>query len=51
MAIYKRVAWNVIQNGVVRDVVYFPASFDEKAIKRSLIINYGYTGDFSVVKK
>jgi hypothetical protein len=51
MAIYKRVAWNVIENGIVRDTVFFPASFDEKSIKRSLILNYGYKGNFTVVKK
>lgn len=48
MAIYSRIKWNVMQNNRVRDVVHFPASFDEKTVKRYLILHYGYTGDFTV---
>lgn len=48
MAIFHRIKWNVIQAGKVRDVVSFPASFDERTVKRSLILNYGYTGNFRV---
>jgi hypothetical protein len=51
MAIIKRQKWNVIENGRLRDVVTFPVSFDAKSIKRSLILNYGYTGNFEVVKQ
>lgn len=53
MAIIKRIAWNILSNmnNQLIDVVYFPASFDEKSIKRQLILYYGYTGNFRVEQK
>lgn len=51
MAIFNRIKWNVIQNNRIHSVVSFPASYDERTVKRSLILNYGYTGNFRVEKK
>lgn len=48
MAIFKRLAWKVMQNNQIRDVVFFPASYDAKTVKRVLIKHYGYTGSFEV---
>lgn len=48
MAIFKRLAWKVIENNRIRDVVYFPASYDAKTVKRALILHYGYNGSFEV---
>ena len=50
MAIFERIKWKVIQNGKLRDIVHFPSSFDERTIKRYLILHYGFTGSFTVEK-
>ena len=50
MAIFDRVKWKVIEKGMVRDIVSFPASYDERTVKRSLVIHYGFTGNFRVEK-
>lgn len=49
MAIYPRQKWNVMENGRLRDVVSFPASYDAQAVSRTLVRHYGYTGAFKVV--
>jgi len=53
MAIIKRIPWRVFdpRTNQLIDVVYFPRSFDAKSIKRSLILNYGYSGTFEVEPK
>ena len=48
MAIFKRVKWQVIQNGRLRDIVSFPETYDEKSVKRVLVTEYKYTGNFEV---
>lgn len=53
MAIIKRVPWRVFdpRNNKIIDIVYFPASYDAKSIKRSLILYYEYKGAFEVEPK
>lgn len=51
MAIFGRIKWNVIERGRIRDVVSFPASYDERTVVRTLIVHYGYTGNFIVKRQ
>jgi len=48
MAIFKRVKWQVIENGKVRDIVSFPETYDERKVKNILVTEYKHTGSFQV---